>query len=159
MKSVFYLCWWHLVEVLFLQQLQLYIKPPLIYVAKKWHMELLNIGDQLMLLLLPLMLHKLLSITLLCTMDLKNPSTFLMAIESVVFGLFDIKLTMNICFFFICRGSCFECWHICLRLCTNREKHGFRFCIWVASLFFFLSHWPSHLRPLFFLWHQVVDLH
>ena len=25
----FYLCWWHLVEMLFVQQLQFYIKPPL----------------------------------------------------------------------------------------------------------------------------------
>ena len=26
----FYLCWWHLVEMLFVQQLQCYIKPPLL---------------------------------------------------------------------------------------------------------------------------------
>ena len=65
------------------------------------------------------MFCKLLCVTLL---RLKYPSTFLLAMESVVSGLFDIRLTLDICFFFISRGSCTECCHICLGLCINRES-------------------------------------
>ena len=47
-------------------------------------MELLNISSQLMLLVVPLI-----------------PSTFLLAMELVISALFDIKLAMITCFFFI----------------------------------------------------------
>ena len=37
-----------------------------------------------------------LSVTLLCTMDSKSPSTFLLAMESVPSGLLGIKLAMDV---------------------------------------------------------------
>ena len=57
---------------------------PYYYVGIWWHMELLNISSQLMLLVVPLI-----------------PSTFLLAMELVISALFDIKLAMITCFFFI----------------------------------------------------------
>ena len=54
-----------------------------------------------------------LSVTLLCTMDSRSPSTFLLAIETVVSELLDIKLAMNVCFFIVAKekgtlGTCFK---------------------------------------------------
>ena len=52
---------------------------------------------------------KLFSVTLLCAMDSKIPSTCLLAMESVASGLFDTKLPMDVCFFFIAKGK-IELW-------------------------------------------------
>ena len=38
-------------------------------------------------------------------MDSKIPSTCLLAMESVASGLFDTKLPMDVCFFFIAKGK------------------------------------------------------
>ena len=42
-------------------------------------------------------------------MDSKIPSTCLLAMESVASGLFDTKLPMDVCFFFIAKGK-IELW-------------------------------------------------
>ena len=41
-----------------------------------------------------------LSVFLLSTMDSKKPSRFLLGMESVISGLLDIKLGVDVCFFF-----------------------------------------------------------
>ena len=67
-----------------------------------WHLGLMNIGDQLMLLVLPFTLHSLsICFTILQIMNSKSPSPFLLAMESVFSGLLDKKYTLGSFFFHI----------------------------------------------------------
>ena len=50
-----------------------------------------------------------LSVTLLCAMDAKSPSKFLLATETVAFGFLGIKLAIDVCFFFIAKEK-IELW-------------------------------------------------
>ena len=52
---------------------------------------------------------KMLSVTLLHTVDLRSPSTFPLVMRSVDSGLLDMKLAMEVCFFFIAKEK-IELW-------------------------------------------------
>ena len=96
------------------------------YDLHMWHMELLNTGGKLMLLVVPFTINIFYKITNYKTRNIKqsvtsnfivhsgdsyskSPSRSLLAMESVASGLLDIELAMDVCFFFIVKEN-IELW-------------------------------------------------